>query len=202
MRLLALDTSGRACSIALFVDGELSASRHELIGRGQAERIIPWIAEMIGDAKADQILVGCGPGSFTGVRIGIAAARALGLGWDVPVLGMDSLALIAIGIADQQRVTVAIEGGHGEIFVRAYENGTILSACSFLKSLTPQAAALQFDEDLVVGSGAEQLVEARGKGTAVGGEPDARRALALPEILRDFAPSPIYGRLPDAKVPA
>jgi tRNA threonylcarbamoyladenosine biosynthesis protein TsaB len=201
VRLLAMDTSGRACSIAVFVDDILTASRHELIGRGQAERIIPWIAEMLGEARPDHILVGCGPGSFTGVRIGIAAARALGLGWGIPVHGMDSLALIAAAAPGQEDMTVAIEAGHGELFVRHYQRNPLIST-GFLQSLTPQDAALAHQSALVVGSGAQSLADARGFGTAHLGEADARFALTLPLPLRTFDPRPVYGRLPDAKVPA
>ena len=68
MRTLAFDTSGAACSVALFEDGAIIAERHEVVGRGHAERLIPWIAALPNGGKADLILVGCGPGSFTGVR--------------------------------------------------------------------------------------------------------------------------------------
>ncbi|MBC7985373.1 MAG: tRNA (adenosine(37)-N6)-threonylcarbamoyltransferase complex dimerization subunit type 1 TsaB, partial [Sphingomonadaceae bacterium] len=63
--LLVIDTATEACSVALF-DGEaLVAERHEMVGRGHAERLIPMIAELPGKGRADRILVDCGPGSFT-----------------------------------------------------------------------------------------------------------------------------------------
>ncbi len=201
MRLLALDTSGRACSIALFEDSRVVRSRHELIGRGQAERIIPWIADLLGGDRVDHILVGCGPGSFTGVRIGIAAARALGLGWGIGVSGMDSLALIACAAPGTGPVAVAIEGGHGEIFIRAFLRDPLIAEGN-LQSLAPERAADLFDQPLVIGSGAQRLIDLRGSGEAQTGEPDAQRALLLPEAMRSLLPTPIYGRLPDAKVPA
>jgi tRNA threonylcarbamoyl adenosine modification protein YeaZ len=77
MRTLALDTSGAACSIALIEGDTIIAARHEALGRGHAERLIPWIAALPEGGQADRIIVGCGPGSFTGVRIAIAAARGL-----------------------------------------------------------------------------------------------------------------------------
>jgi tRNA threonylcarbamoyl adenosine modification protein YeaZ len=91
MRTLAIETAGTACSIALLDNDIIVAERHESVGRGHAERLIPWIAELPGGGRADRIIVGCGPGSFTGVRIGIAAARALGLGWGVAVMNLLSL---------------------------------------------------------------------------------------------------------------
>ncbi len=200
MRTLAIDTSGRACSIALFEDGVLIAERHEEIGRGHAEALIPWIAEFPEGGKADAILVGCGPGSFTGVRVGVAAARGLGLGWGVPVAGMDSLALIAATAPGDGPVLVAIEGGHGEIFVRQFAWPS-LTPLGSLSSLTPDVAASRFNEQSVLGSGAGRLVTARGSGIAVNREARAARALSLPDSLRALPPSPIYGRAPDAKPP-
>ena len=95
MRLLAIDSATEACSAALFEDGRLVAGTREVIGRGHAERLVPMIAELPGRGKADRIVVSLGPGSFTGVRIGLAAARALGLAWGAEVLGYPTLALIA-----------------------------------------------------------------------------------------------------------
>ena len=95
MRLLAIDCASPACSVALFDDGALIDFRHEELGRGHAERLVPMIAELPGRGQADQIAVARGPGSFTGVRIGIAAARALALAWGADLVGYPSLALIA-----------------------------------------------------------------------------------------------------------
>src|SRR3546814_8182858 len=77
-----------------------SSDLHEVIGRGHAERLVPLIAELADGGRADAIAIGCGPGSFAGVRIGVAAARALGLGWQAPVRGFSTLALVAAGAAD------------------------------------------------------------------------------------------------------
>lgn len=198
MRLLAIDTSGRACSLALFEDDILIAERHEEIGRGHAERIIPWIAALPGGGRADAILVGCGPGSFTGLRVGIAAARALGLGWGVPVHGFGSLGLIAASVEGVEPVQVAIEGGHGEVFVQCFTTGPF-SILSDIQSLTPDAAAEQLAGDTIYGSGAACVVAAKGSGKAYAAEARAALVLSLPEASRNLCPSPIYGRAPDAK---
>ena len=87
MRLLAIETATEACSVALFEDGQLRAHAHELVGRGHAERLIPMIGELPDRGRAETILVDCGPGSFTGVRVGLAAARGLGLAWAAPIHG-------------------------------------------------------------------------------------------------------------------
>jgi tRNA threonylcarbamoyladenosine biosynthesis protein TsaB len=198
MRTLAIDTSGQTCSLALFEDERVLAERHELIGRGHAEAIMPWIAELPGGGRADAILVGCGPGSFTGVRVGVAVARALGLGWRVPVEGVSSLGLIAAQNEGSGDVLVAIEGGHGELFVQPFAM-TPLRATAPLVSLTPEDAAARFDHPIVIGSAAERLVATRGHGKVVMAHPQASLALRLGSELRGWKPTPVYGRAPDAK---
>ena len=196
MRTLAIDTSGRACSIALFDGKNLISHRHEVIGRGHAEWLVPWIAELLGDGRADQILTGVGPGSFTGVRVAIAAARGLGLAWQVPVLGVNSLALIAAAAGMDTDCLVATEGGHGELFLQLFQSTGQVGA---LGSFTPEAGAALFDQETVIGSGAERLVAVRGYGTAAVQEADAAHMLKVDAAQRSLPPSPIYGRAPDAK---
>lgn len=198
MRTLVIETAGAACSIALF-DGEtLCAARHELVGRGHAERLIPWIAELPDGGRADHIIVGCGPGSFTGVRIGIAAARALALGWNARIDGVSSLSLIAAGITLDARFLVAVEGGHGEIFVQPFD-GDMAIPCGDLASLTPQVAAQRYSETHIFGSGSARLVAARGCGEAHERDADARHCTKLGSDIAWLPPRPLYGRAPDAK---
>ncbi|HEV8407854.1 MAG TPA: tRNA (adenosine(37)-N6)-threonylcarbamoyltransferase complex dimerization subunit type 1 TsaB, partial [Sphingomicrobium sp.] len=71
--ILAFDTSSAACTAALFEADACIAHSDELIGRGHAERLVPMIAELLDGRRVDQILVGVGPGSFTGIRVAIAA---------------------------------------------------------------------------------------------------------------------------------
>lgn len=199
--ILALDTSTSACTAALFAaDGSLFARADEVIDRGHAERLAPMIADMLDGHVPASILVGVGPGSFTGLRIGIACAHGMAIGWDIPLHGMDSLALIATGAPGNGPVAVAIAGGHGELFVAQYRRPGIKPAKA-LANLNPAAAAERFDAPLVVGNGARALVAARGSGEALDLLPSAANALALPATLRSLAPSPIYARAPDA-IPA
>lgn len=200
MRTLVIETAGAACSIAL-IEGKVSiAERHEIVGRGHAERLIPWISALPDGGRADAIWVGCGPGSFTGVRIAVAAARGLGLGWGVPVYGFSSLALIGVGImTDAAALTVAVEAGHGELFVQRFAVSPF-AAIGMLSAVMPENAASP--DDVIVGSGSARLVSARGWGHAHSGDARAADAQFLPAALRTLAPTPIYGRGPDACPPA
>jgi len=196
--LLVIDSATASCSVALIdPGGSLIEERHELVGRGHAERLLPMIAELLGGRIPAAILVDCGPGSFTGVRVGIAAGQGLAIGWQVPLAGYSSLALIAAASGEAE-VAVALAGGHGELFVQSY-GGDPIAPLDALRSLAPAAAAAAVRAELVLGSGAEALVAARGFGRSREALPRAADARLLPLSLRSLAPRPIYGRAPDAR---
>lgn len=202
MRTLAIDCATEACSVALFDGSSLVAGDFRMLGRGHAEALVPMIAALPERGRADRIAVSLGPGSFTGLRVGIAAARALALAWKVPASGFPTLDLVAAMVREQQGarpLCVAMTGGHGEWFVQGFAaNGTTTRP---LASLRPEEAARACDEECVAGTQAEALVTMRGSGTALATWPDAR---ALPLLLQDAWRedlSPIYGRAPDAKLP-
>ena len=200
--ILALDTSTSACTAALFDgSGECVAHCDELIGRGHAERLVPMIAEMLSGRTADKIVVGVGPGSFTGIRVGIAAAHGLAIGWDAELRGMSSLALLAAGAKTVGEVAVAVAGGHGELFVQQFD-AVAREETTDLLNLGAQEASAAMSAKVVVGSGAAQLVTARGWGEARETWPSAADALKLPEKLRSLPAKPIYARAPDAKAKA
>lgn len=197
--ILAIDTSTAACTAALFdASGKCLASRDEVIGRGHSERLVPMLDELLEGRRAELILVGVGPGSFTGIRVGIAAAQGLAIAWNCELSGMSSLALLAAGSNADGLVAAAVDGGHGELFVQQFDARSLQPA-SDLFNLPPAGAAAEIDAPLVRGPGAAKLVEARGRGEAKGAWPSARDALRLPEELRSLPPKPIYARAPDAR---
>ncbi|MFT3977371.1 MAG: tRNA (adenosine(37)-N6)-threonylcarbamoyltransferase complex dimerization subunit type 1 TsaB, partial [Sphingomonas bacterium] len=123
MPTLVIDTATAACSVALIEGGRVIDARHETVGRGHAERLVPMIAELAGGGRAGRILVDVGPGSFTGIRVGIAAARGLALGWGAEVAGYSSTSLIAadaLAGGVPAPLAVVLEGGHGELFVQGF----------------------------------------------------------------------------------
>lgn len=171
------------------------ARRDEVIGRGHSERLVPMIAELMDGRKADRIIVGIGPGSFTGIRVGIAAAHGLAIGWGAELAGLSSFALLAAG-GSPGDIAVAVIGGHGELFVQEFRGST---PSTKLRNLVPAEAAESTSAQLVVGSGARQLVEARGWGEWREAFPSAADALRLPEDLRTLPAKPVYARAPDAQ---
>jgi tRNA threonylcarbamoyladenosine biosynthesis protein TsaB len=199
--LLAFDTSSAACTAALFdASGICVAQVDEVIGRGHAERLVPMIADLMAGRRAERILVGVGPGSFTGIRVAIAAAQGLAIGWDAEITGMSSLALLAASADDSGTIAAAVLGGHGELFVQQFDAVT-LEPLSALINAPPCEAATHVDARLMIGSGAERLIEARGSGTALDAWPSAANALRLPLELRQMAAKPVYARAPDARLP-
>lgn len=180
MRRLVIETATSACSVALIEDGVVVASDAAVVGRGHAERLMPMIATLPEGGRADEIWVDCGPGSFTGIRVGIAAARGLGFGWNVRVHGFSSMALIAadwFARNEGEDVTVVIEGGHGEKFVQPF-------LANPLRERQPLKSVLA----------ADVVMDGPCAGDVA---PDARNAVWLTEA--SLPARPIYGRAPDAK---
>ena len=198
---LVIETATAACSVALIRAGTVVAERHEEVGRGHAERLIPMIAELPDGGRAGRILVDCGPGSFTGIRVGIAAARGLALGWGAEISGFSSLALLATAAfaADPAlaELAVVLEGGHGEVFMQGFARP--LGQTGPFASLRPEAALAALAGRPATGNGVRHLI-------ALDPALDLREALprAADAALLDLGftalePRPIYGRAPDAK---
>ncbi len=201
--MLAIETATEACSVALFEDDTLLDHRHEVLGRGHAERLVPMIAELPDKGRAAHIRVSLGPGSFTGVRIGLATARALGIGWNAEVSGYPTLALVA-AMAGRRRpgpVTVCMNGGHGQWFVQAFDAEG--KATGLPLSQTPEEARRDNAGTFAAGNRAEELMAQDGpEAAALHLLPDARDVLALPSHSLTADLAPIYGRAPDAQRPA
>jgi tRNA threonylcarbamoyladenosine biosynthesis protein TsaB len=103
MRVLGLDSALTACSAALWQDGEILARRMEVMPRGQSEALMPMAVAVMGEAdlafeELDRLGVTVGPGSFTGLRIGLAAARGMAVALRLPLVGVTTLEAVAWGV--------------------------------------------------------------------------------------------------------
>lgn len=143
MKLLAIDTSTEACSAALWLDGDVR-ERFEISGRDHTQKLMPQVASLLAESEIsfkqlDGIVCGHGPGSFAGVRIGVGYVKGLGLALDRPVLGISSLAMLALRAAREHnamQVLSAIDARMNEVYFGAFEviNGK-------LRELAPEAVA-------------------------------------------------------------
>jgi len=128
--ILVIDTSGPVCAAGIFDAGAnaLVASKSEILGKGHAERLIPMIDEVLREAGLtlkDMTRVGVttGPGSFTGIRVGVAAARGFALSLGIPAVGVTTLMVVAeqvLEIAPPAPVAALIDAGREEVFCQVF----------------------------------------------------------------------------------
>jgi len=205
VRVLVIDTCLAACQVGLFDGGRMVASASEAMERGHQERLAPMARQVLLEAGVDydRIAVTVGPGSFTGLRVGLAFAKGLRLATGQPLVGLGSLAGLAASVAAEGPTAGVVDARRGQVYVQAFEDGRALSEPDAL-SLADAAARLQAlgrAPFFLAGSGAETLA---------GLLPGARAAsLAAPDLatLGRLAASadghgdvrPLYLRAPDAR---
>ncbi|CFR13478.1 tRNA (adenosine(37)-N6)-threonylcarbamoyltransferase complex dimerization subunit type 1 TsaB [Yersinia kristensenii] len=127
-RILAIDTATEACSVALWNNGEVQAL-FELCPREHTQRILPMVQQVLAESglslqQLDALAFGRGPGSFTGVRIGIGIGQGLALGADLPMIGVSTLQTMAQGafrLTGSSRVLAAIDARMGEVYWGEFE---------------------------------------------------------------------------------
>ncbi|SUB82655.1 UGMP family protein [Pragia fontium] len=127
-RILALDTATEACSVAIWNDGDIHAL-YELCPREHTQRILPMVQQILAESglkltDIDALAFGSGPGSFTGVRIGIGIAQGLALGADLPMIGLSTLNTMAQGayrMTGASQVLTAIDARMGEVYWGQYQ---------------------------------------------------------------------------------
>lgn len=129
MKILALDAATEACSVALYNNGEVT-SKFEITPQQHSQKLLPFVDEILKQSdvtlqQLDGIAYGQGPGSFTGVRIGVAICQGLAFGADVPVVGISSIAAMAqqaIAQLSADKVVGAIDARMAEVYWGCYEN--------------------------------------------------------------------------------
>jgi tRNA threonylcarbamoyl adenosine modification protein YeaZ len=217
MRILAIDTACAAVSVAIVDSGrsEPVALRQRAMARGHAEALAPMVEEAIaqvegGFGSLNRIAVTTGPGSFTGIRIGIAMARAMGLALDIPVVGVSTLVAYAAPLLGETRAGVvasAIDARHGAVYFQLFE--------ATGRPLIPPRVETPRDAVRAIGAGPARLAGDAARLLAVeaqrAGLPfDLSAAVDLPDIVAiarvglacDPALNParpLYVKPPDAK---
>ena len=201
MPTLALDTALGACSAAVVEGDRVLAARAEPMTRGHQERLAPLVREVVREAglgfpDLDRVGVTTGPGSFTGLRVGLAFARALALALGRPCVGVSSLEALAAGTAGD--VLTAAPAPQDRLYVQRFSDGAPLAPPALVELETVDLAGVE----LLVGPGAARLAE-RAPGVRLDprGWPDpaalARLCAAAPEP--SGPPAPLYLREPDAR---
>lgn len=223
MNVLAVDTSLAACSVAIRVGGNLVARRYAVPGTGHAELLMTLVEQARSECSLaygdfDLLAVTVGPGTFTGVRAGIAAVRGLALVSGVPALGIGTLHALAAGALQGgaagpgEPVFVALDARHDEVYFQAFAPGAIPLGEPAIGTLTEAAACIPAGS-VVIGSGAPLLASiARGThnvrashGTEL---PDAaivaglaEHAASQPGFHPPQPPAPQYVRPPHVRLP-
>jgi tRNA threonylcarbamoyladenosine biosynthesis protein TsaB len=214
MRLLAIDTALEACSVAVFPGDDREAIvMSDLVGRGHAERLFGMIETSMRSAglafaELDRIAVTVGPGSFTGLRVGIAAARGLALVIGCPVIGIGTLAVhveSAREIVGDVPVLAVLDARRDELYGQRFSANGEPAAAAEVASADHFAAMVESD-DVLAGAGADIVAaalpaEARPSIAHRRSAPDVvalgRIGLRLPAT--GASPRPLYLRPPDAK---
>jgi len=209
--LLIFDTTAAACSVALWRNGTVVADRYEPMPRGQAERLLPMIQEVLDDGSLnygalDGVAVTCGPGAFTGLRIGLSAARGLALAGNLPIVGLSTFDALAIR-ADGPCL-VAIDTKRRDLYLQTFDDGgrsagaaRVATVDDALREARAAAAPIVADNPGVF---ADSGVLPAAVPQSLSGPPCAAAFAGLAAARFDAGNTgaePIYLRAPEARLP-
>lgn len=206
MRILAIDTALGLCSAAVVQGGRVLAARSEAMLQGHQERLAPLVAEVMAQSKLgfdvlQRIGVTVGPGSFTGLRVGLSFAKGLGFAQDVPVLGLDSLEAIAASAPRQGSGLVLVDARRGQVYARRFAGDR---ATGPSEAVTLEALAAGPAPDWVAGPGvalAREIWPTSQVDDRPACDPVALARLTAEAEPESRPPVPVYLRAPDAKLP-
>jgi tRNA threonylcarbamoyladenosine biosynthesis protein TsaB len=207
MRVLVLDSALGACTAAVFQDGRVLSTRCEAMARGHAERLAGFVRDVVdaagdGFGSVDRIGVTVGPGSFTGLRVGLAFAQGLGAALERPVIGISTLQALAWSVPGGPVGPVAalIDARRGEVYLQRFLDGKSRGPAEAV-SIGEARIRLADGNWGLVGSGAV-LMNAETTMALANPAPDALAALTMLLDPADHPPRPVYLRAPDATPPS
>jgi tRNA threonylcarbamoyladenosine biosynthesis protein TsaB len=209
MIVLGLDTALAACSVALTRDGEVLAAAGEPMLRGHQERLAPMVQAVMASAglefaALDRIGVTVGPGSFTGLRVGLAFAKGLGLALGRPCVGAGTLEALAASEPGPGLTAAVIDARRGQVYLQAFEGGAAVMAPDALPVETAAARLAELWRGgplRLVGPGASLLAGIAPEAVVtLRASPDPAVVCALASA-RTTPARPLYLRPPDAKLP-
>ena len=225
MNILAFDTATSSWSVAFWRDGQILAQAQEVRERGHAERLLPMIEQVLTEANSDYsdldlLAVTVGPGAFTGIRIGLAAARSLALAANLPLLGVSSFEAIVCAINDQERrghnILVALETKRADIYGQffAADKSPLGDPVAVLPEMLPD---LMLDAPMLIAGDASDRVMAALESKGDNLKQSKANPFADPAVIASLAadkwregkntgikfdlPEPIYLRPPDVNPP-
>jgi tRNA threonylcarbamoyladenosine biosynthesis protein TsaB len=217
MRVLAIDTALAACSAAVLdtVYGGIIASESLPMNRGHAEALMPLLARVMKQSglafgDLDRVVVTTGPGSFTGLRVGIAAARGLGVATGLPVAGVSTLSAYAapyLGADDKTPVVAAVDARHSHVYLQVFAPGGRTLVAPRLAPLHEAARAASDVPSCIVGSAAQAVADSLPVTAPAPAIVNARQAPDIGWVAQIGAvvpetsapPKPQYLRAPDAQ---
>ena len=217
MRVLIVDTALGACSAGVVEDGRALGVRSELMAKGHQERLAGMARDAVVEAgggfgAVDRIGVTVGPGSFTGLRVGLAFAQGLGAALDRPVVGVSTLDALAASIDPVGLVAAVIDARRGQVYARLFRDGVALGAAEALPldvAVERILEAAAGTAPTLVGSGAPVLAEAFPDRLAnavltplAAPTPEALARLTGAADPTIALPRPLYLRAPDATPPS
>ncbi len=211
--ILALDTALGGCTASVLA-GERSCTKSKQMPRGQAEHLVPFADSAmktceLGYDELDAVICTVGPGAFTGLRIGMSAARAFGLSWDVPVYGITTLNAFALNYAEDNAFAVILETKRSDFYTQSFDAESV--AVSDPQALEYEALVETLDDGVVlIGDGVERFLSLSDRSFKHEKGYDLPDMAEICEVLRENGgqhpffikdPQPLYLRGADVSQP-
>lgn len=207
MIVLAIDTALGACQAAVLDDERPLASASVEMQRGHQEALAPLVQAAMAEAGVaftalSRLGVTVGPGSFTGVRVGLAFAKGLGLALKIPLVGVGCLEALAAGVPPVGTVSAVIDARREEVYLQSFRGGVALGGPEAMTVEAARERLSALGPQLLIGSGAPLFADLKEARIDPAAAPDPRVVARLAGRSEPGTARPLYLRAPDARLPA